>query len=150
MAQANLALHTGDQLAGPQRLGQIVVGAATQPGDFPRGSGDARHHDDRHLRAERISAKAVKHLLTGHVRKACIQQYYPRLVRQRYPQPFLTMSSHEHRKVSTFQGSPEGITDVDIIVNDQHNRPLHLRQVTTRLLGPRAAAQHARRVVEDR
>ena len=45
--------HPGDQLAEPERLGHVVVGADLEPDDGVDLGVAGGHHDDRHLRARR-------------------------------------------------------------------------------------------------
>jgi len=108
--------QAGQQFAGAERLGYVIVRAVIQRGDFillPVADGE---DDDRHAAP---FAQALKETDTTHVRQSKVEEHHIRVVLRGFDQAFLPVGGFEHAVAAGFQTHAQQTPDLDFIVDHQ-------------------------------
>ena len=112
------------QLAQPERLLDVVVGAVVEGGDLLRLAVARRQHDHRH-RAE--GAQPGQRLPAVHVRQAEIEQHGVWRARGGEAQEVGGIVRLRHRVAGRLQCGPQEAVDLRLVVDEQDQRLVHDR-----------------------
>ena len=110
--------HPGHQRLDRERLGDVVVAAERQPGDRVRRGVPGRQEDDRHLVPP--GPEPAAHLEPVQVRQHHVQHDQVRPVRLGLPQRVLAGGRGGHGAAVELQGDLNQLTDVGLVVDDEH------------------------------
>ena len=108
--------HAGDQLAGAERLGHVVVRAELKPDQLVGFVVAGGEHDDRHAR---VAPQSVGHLEAIQAWEAKIEDHQVGVIRPRPHQRLRPVASASHRKSSAFQVVAHQLRDLGLVVDDQ-------------------------------
>ena len=109
--------YPGQQLGSTKGLGDVVVRAQIQRRDFIPLMGSGRHHKNGHLAP---AAHLLDEDLAVQIRQSQIQQHQIRAMTGYHHQSFFSRSGHQYGIAIGGQNGLHKVTDVFLVLHDQH------------------------------